>query len=86
MLTILLEEGSVLFNGTEKGRIILTRHVPRKDDLERTGKGGIFLKRSPGVGSYSKQIFFFRQVLKFLKSCFYNVDTWGGTNEAAINT
>ena len=41
---------------------------------------------SPEVGSCLKQIFSFRQVLKFLKSCFYNVDTWGGTNEAAIDT
>lgn len=25
------------------------------------------------------------QVLKFMKSCFYDIDTWGGTNEQAVN-
>ena len=27
----------------------------------------------------------FRQVLKFMKSCFYSIDTWGATNEQAVN-
>lgn len=27
----------------------------------------------------------FRQVLKFMKSCFYSIDTWGATNEEAVD-
>ena len=27
----------------------------------------------------------FRQVLKFMKSCFYSIDTWGAINEEAVD-
>ena len=47
----------------------------------------ITLRKNMQVSSELKAIYSdsFRQVLKFMKSCFYSIDTWGATNEEAVD-